>query len=216
MRRFYMSIQDDMMSKYEGRYFSIEYYPQYCNYEGNGAVNSNVAKMDQFFICFWKILQELELFYAVTDKTSYQLYDADYNGKLIEWTCPKEIYIDKFNSTDDVNSVGKTAAIWVRTYNDDVKNSIKAYTYTDNKVYAPGFGEETTAFTPYKIYYVFKERTAPLDTSPMFMTINEWGDLMCFIGSNVFHNQRNCLLTADLSYLDTSIYTGSENWYKLA
>lgn len=49
--------------------------------------------MDQFFICFWKILQELELFYAVTDKTSYQLYDSDSNGKLIEWTCPKEIYI---------------------------------------------------------------------------------------------------------------------------
>lgn len=218
MRRFYMSIQDDMMSKYEGRYFSIEYYPQYCSYEGTGYVGSQVAKMERFFICFWKILPELELFYAVTDKTSYQLYDSDSYGKLIEWTCPKEIYIDKFNSVDDVSGVGVTDAIWVQTYNDDVKNSVKAYTFTrmNKNVYAPGFGEETTAFAPYRISYVFKERTAPLDISPMFMTMNEYGDLMCYIGSGVFVHQKNCLLTADLSHLDTSIYTGSENWYEYA
>ena len=200
-----MSIQNDMMSKYEGRYFSIEYYPQYF---------MGITRMKYFFICSYLILPELELFYAVTDKTSYQLYDSESNGKLIEWTCPKEIYIDKFNSVDDKDSRGDTPAIWVKTYNKEIENSITAYTGSDIDnvyTYAPN-GVHNMA--SYKVYYVFKQRSSILDTSPMFITENDWNGSHITAGS--WHMHRGCLQTADLSHLDTSIYTGSENWYNLA
>ena len=206
MRRFYMSIQDDMMSKYEGRYFSIEYYPQF---------RDDIAMLDSFFICSYLIIPELELFYAVTDKTSYQLYDSNSNGKLIEWTCPKEIYIDKFNSTDDVDWKGDTPAIYVKTYNKEVNDSPMAYIYSLDVGYAPGWEKhDWSAASPYKVYYVFKQRTTPLDTSPMFITENDWNG--SHISAGRWYRYRDCLLTADLSHLDTSIYTGSENWYDLA
>lgn len=209
-RRFYMISENDMMSKYEGRYFSIEYQPQYFLFN---------VHLSNFFICSYPIIPELELFYAVTEKDSYQLYDSESNGNLIEWTCPKEIYIDKFNSVDDRTSTGDTPAIYVDTYNEDVKNNKVAYVDTKNEnnktIFAEGFGYgiQPEEFK-YKVYYVFKERNTSLDTSPMFMTANAYNDLYIVAGN--WSRYRDCLLTADLSHLNTSIYTGSENWYDLA